>query len=154
MLIPTKQKFKLSKTMAYPIGAETVSEAFAGVPQFEHLKIYFTTTNFVFVSDFKEVRKQKQFYKIFEVSMIHPIKSLTSPKRFIEEGFYNENWEIHVYSVPSELKSITKKLLSIEGLPKAKNWLELPRTETWKTGRKYFQVLFNEAESRISIKQD
>ena len=86
--------------------------------------------------------------------MKHLLKNLTSPKQFIDEGFYNENWEIHVYSVPSQLKSIAKELLVEEGLPKAKSWLEAPRTEMWKTGRKYFQILFDEKESRISIKQD
>jgi hypothetical protein len=154
MLIPKTFKAKLSQTMTYPIGAEVVSEALVGVPQFEKLMISFTPPNFGSASIFQDARKQNQSYKIFEVSMHHHLKNLTSPKRFIEEGFYNENWEIHIYAVPRELKAIAKQLLLNEALPKAKEWCEKPRTEMWRTGRKYFQVLFNEKESKIFIKQD
>lgn len=140
--------------MTYPIGAEAISRAFAGVPQFKNLVIWFTTTNFAFVSDFQEARKQNQPYEIFQVSMRHPLKSLTSSKQFIEEGFFEENWEIHVFPVPRELKSVAKQLLLNNALLKAKDWLEKPRTENWKTDRKYFRVLFVEKESYIIIKQD
>jgi hypothetical protein len=154
MLIPTKLKFKLPQTMTYPIGAEAISQEFTDVPQFEKLVIWFTTTNFAFASDFQEARRKNEPYKIFEVSMIHTDKHLSSPKQFIEEGFYEEHWEIRVYAVSRELKSVANRLLIEQGLPKAKIWLETPRTANWKTGRKYFQVLFHEKESLISIKQD
>src|SRR4051812_10855754 len=144
MLIPTQLKVKLPKDLAYPIGAEAISDAFLNVPQFERLVISFTPYNFGFASDFQEARKQNQPYQIFRVSMIHPLKDLSSSNQFIEEGFYNENWKIDVYPVPRELKSAVKNFLVEESLPKAKIWLEKPRTEIWKTGRKYFQVLFQE----------
>lgn len=140
--------------MSYPIGAESISKAFVGVPQFEKLVICFTTTNFAFVSDFQEARKQNLPYKIFEVSMIHPLKDLSSSKKFLEEGFYDENWEINVYSMPKEFRSIAKTLLLTEVLPKAKLWLQEPRTDMWKTGRKHFQALFKEIENKIFVQQD
>jgi hypothetical protein len=140
--------------LAYPIGAEVISEALIGVPQFKDLTVSFMPYNFAFASDFQEARKQNKPYKIFEVSMIHIDKHLSSPKQFIEDGFYDENWEIHVYAVPRELKSTAKQLLLNEALPKAKIWLETPHTENWKFGRKYFRVLFNEKEERILIEQD
>jgi hypothetical protein len=140
--------------MAYPIGAEAISRELTDVPQFEKLVIWFTTTNFAFASDFREARRKNEPYKIFEVSMIHIDKYFSAPKQFIDEGFYQEHWEIHVYAVPRELKSAAKRLLIEQGLPKAKIWLETPRTANWKTGRKHFQVLFHEKESLIEIKQD
>ena len=140
--------------MSYPIGAESISKALVGVPQFEKLVIWYTTTNFAFASDFQAARKQNLPYKIFEVSMIHPLKDLSSSKQFIEEGFYDENWEINVYPVPKELRSVAKLLLLKEVLPKTKEWLQEPRTEIWKTGRKHFQALFNEIENEIFIQRD
>ncbi|HRH45168.1 MAG TPA: hypothetical protein PKY82_26255 [Pyrinomonadaceae bacterium] len=140
--------------MAYPIGAEAISKAFVDLPQFEQLNIWFTTTNFAFASDFQEARKQNKSYEIFRVSMIHPLKSLASSKQFIEEGFYNEKWEIHVYPVPREVKSFAKQFLINEILPKAKEWMETPRTEIWRTGRKHFRALFKENEPQIFIEQD
>ena len=140
--------------MAYPIGAEVISEALIGVPQFKDLTVSFSPYNFAFASDFQEARKQSKPYKIFEVSMIHIDKYLSSPKQFIEDGFYAERWGIDVYAIHRELKSIAKRLLIEEGLPKAKIWLETPRTENWKFGRKYFRVLFNEKEEKILIEQD
>lgn len=140
--------------MAYPLGAEAISEAFVNVPQFEKLVTSFTPYNFGFASAFQEARKRNQPYKIFRVSMIHPLKGLSSSNQFIEEGFYEENWKIDVYPVPSQLKSIAKELLINDGLPKAKEWLETPRTEVWKTERKHFQILFHEKEGKILIEQD
>lgn len=139
----------MPQTMTYPIGAEPISEALFGIPQFERLAIWFSST-----SSIQEARKQNKPYKIFEVSMIHLLKSLSSPQKFIEDGFYDENWEIHVYAVPRELKSAAKRLLIDEALPKAKQWCEKPRTEMWKTGRKCFRALFDEKECGILIEQD
>jgi len=154
MLIPTRLKLKLPQTLSYPIGSEAVSERLLGVPQFEKLEISFTPPFLASASTFQAARKQNQPYKIFQISMIHPIKGLTSSNQFIEEGYYDENWKIDVYAVPRELKSAAKNLLLNEGLPSAKQWLEAPRTETWKTGRKHFHVLFHEKENIVSIKQD
>lgn len=140
--------------MAYPIGAELISANLIGVPQFEKLTICFTPHNFDFASDLQEARKQGEPYKIFEVSMIHPLQRFSASKELIEEGYYEENWEINVYPVPRELKSTAKQLLLDKALPKAKEWLEKSRTEIWKTGRKNFQVLFNEKENSIFIEQD
>jgi hypothetical protein len=154
MLIPTRIKFKLPHTMSYPIGAESISEAFFGIPQYEKLIISFTTTNFAFGADFHEARKQNNPYKVFEVSMVRPLKHLTSGKQFVEEGFYDENWEVHVYPVPKEFRSNANVLLLTTVLPKAKLWLQEPRTETWKTGRKHFHALLKEIDNEISIKQD
>lgn len=154
MLIPTNLKVKLPKDLAYPLGSEAISEALTDAPQFEKLVISFTAYNFGFASDFQEARKRNQPYNIFRVSLIHPLKGLSSPNQFIEEGFYDENWGINVYAVPSQCKSIAKELLITAGLPKAKEWLETPRTEIWKTGRKHFQILFHEKEGKILIEQD
>jgi hypothetical protein len=151
--IPVKLKSKISQDLAYPIGAEILNEAFANVPQKGNLAIWFTAYNYS-VSDFQKLRKQNQLYEIFRVSMIHPLKSLSSSNQFIEEGFYNENWEINIYPVPKELKSVAKQLLIDRVLPEAINWLQTPRTEIWKTGRKHFQALFKENEPQIFIKQD
>lgn len=154
MPIPTKYRSKLSKDLSYPLGAEIISEAFAGVPQFESLSLSFSPYGSIFSSGVEKTRRHIEPYKIFEVEMHHHLKGLTSPNRFIEEGFYDENWEIHVYPVPAELKSAAKRLLLDKGLPQAKQWCEKPRTETWKTGRKCFQVLFDEKECEILIEQD
>ena len=153
MLIPTRLKVKLPLDFSYPIGAEKLSEALASVPQFEKLVIWFSSYNYS-ASDRQILRKENEPYEIFRISMIHPLKSLSSSKQFIEEGFYNENWEIHVYPVPRELKSVAKQFLIDEVLPQAKVWMEIPRTEIWKTGRKHFKALFRENEPQIFIEQD
>lgn len=152
-LIPTKLKSKLSQDLAYPIGAEIISKLFANVPQKENLVIWFTSFNY-FVSDFQNLRKQNKPYEIFRVSMIHPLNDLSSSNQFIEEGFYNENWEINVYPVPKELKSVAKQLLVNEILPQAKDWMEKPQTEIWRTGRKHFKAFFKENESKFFVELD
>lgn len=154
MFIPTKYKSKLPNDFSYPIGAELISEVLVGVPQFEKLVISFSSYHFAFTSDFQRARKEKQPYQVFRLTMTHILKGLSSPNQFIEDGFYNENWEIHIYPVPRKLKSVAKELLLDAVLPQAKEWMEKPRTEIWLTGRKEFKAFFKENESQIFIEQD
>lgn len=151
MLIPTKYKCKLPDSMSYPIGAELISSAFIGVPQFDSLELWFSFYNSVRKS---KVRQENIPYEVFIVSMSHPIKSLTSPNQTIKEGFYDENWKIHIYPVPRKFKAIAKQFLINEAIPLAKKWMEAPRTEIWKTGRKEFRVMFKENEPQIFIEHD
>lgn len=139
--------------MAYPIGAEILSESLANVPQFEKLVIWFSSYNYS-ASNRQQLRKENEPYEICRISMIHPLKAFSASKYFIEEGFYNENWEIHIHPVPRELKNVAKQILIQDVLPKAKEWMEIPRTEIWKTGRKHFKAFFKENEPRILIQQD
>ena len=38
-MIPTRSKSKISKTLAYPLGSELLSELLDGVPQYQELEI-------------------------------------------------------------------------------------------------------------------
>jgi hypothetical protein len=148
-LIPTRNKFKLPKTMSYPIGAESVSVALADVPQRDLLNI-----TFFFYSTFIKEHEQDSPFKIFEVEFTKFDKYLSASNYFIERGEYEEKWRLTVYPVPRQMKSITKKLLLEKGLPRIAKWLATERTPLWKTGRKSLTILLDQAEESISFQED
>ncbi len=147
-LIPTDHRFKLPKTMSYPIGAEFVSELLANVPQRDLLNL-----TFVFHSGFRKAHEQDYPFKIFEAEFTKSDMHLTASNYFIEKGQYEEKWELTVYPVPRQMKSVAQRLLVENGLPRIAKWLATERTPLWKTGRKSIAILFDQAEESISFQE-
>src|SRR5215475_8224591 len=108
-MIRTRSKFKLSHTLSYPIGAESVSESLKGVPQESVLSIGFYDKPGVFVSGFRKLRETNTPYPIFVASFRHIHPGLTASNQFIADGWYQENWELTVYPVPRHLKSVARQ---------------------------------------------
>lgn len=148
-LIPTRNRYKLPKTMSYPIGAESVSAALADVPQRDLLNV-----GFFFSATFLKEHKQDRSFRIFEVEFMKSEMSLSASNSFIERGKYEERWELSVYPVPRQMKSIAQRLLLEKGLPHVAQWLATERTPLWKTGRKSLTILFDQAEESISFQEE
>jgi hypothetical protein len=148
-LIPTNSKFKLPKTLSYPIGAEVVSQGLAGVPQIDDLRLTFS-----YHSSFEKEYKQDHPFKIFEAEFHKSDMNLTMSNDFIEKGAYEEKWELTVYPVPREKKSAAHHLLLEEGLPGIARWLATERTPLWRTGRKTISILFDQSEESISFQEE
>jgi hypothetical protein len=149
-LIPTTgHKTKLPKTMSYPIGAELVSQGLAGVPQQDDLRLSFT-----YHSSFEKEYKHDHPFKIFEARFDKSEMDLTMSNEFIEQGAYEEKWDLTVYPVPREKRSAAHRLLLEEGLPGIAKWLATERTPLWKTGHKTISIFFDQAEESISFQEE
>lgn len=148
-LIPTSHKYRLSKTLSYPIGAEMVSQGLAGVPQRDDLRL-----SFYYHSSFEKEYKQDRPFKIFEAAFDKSDMDLTRSNDFIENGAYEEKWALTVYPVPRQMKAIAGRLLFEEGLPQIAKWLSTERTPIWKTGHKRAAVYFDLAEESISFQEE
>lgn len=152
-MIPTRYKSKLPHTLSYPIGAEAVSESLKGVPQESALSIGFHDKPTIFVSEFQKLRDGKSPYPIFNATFRHIQPGLSASNRFIEEGWYEETWELSVYPVPRALKSVARQALLSEGLPRIRKWLTAERPPSWRHGRKRCEIFFIEGEGRIIVRE-
>ncbi len=152
-MISTKHKSKLPHTLSYPVGAEAVSESLKGVPQEPVLSIGFYNKPTIFASEFRKLRDSKSPYPIFNATFRHIQPGLSASNQFIAEGWYEETWELSVYPVPREHKSVARQVLLSEGLPQIKKWLCAERPPSWKQGRKHCEIFFVESDGRIIVRE-
>ena len=145
-MIPTKFRTKIPQSLSYPIGAELLTEALRDVPQLDQLTVAF----------FHYLRSNKTsntlpviegLYQNFDVT-------LGTPKSFIARGMCDETWELTVRPVPREQKSVVKRLLLEEGLPKLAEWLSAERTPAWLHGAKNFTILVSLETQKLSYSED
>ncbi len=118
VVIPTESKSKLPQTLSYPVGAEMLSRAFAGVPQFDALKV-----NFWFYSKIRPDVSDR--YSVLELSYMRSAKSVhTPPESLGEDGLPKLAWRITVRPVPSVHRNAIRTQLQDVALPQARLWLE------------------------------
>jgi hypothetical protein len=92
-LIRTTLKEKLPKGFSYPIGAEALSTALAGVPQFHEASIHFSWKDTFWASKYNAKIRAAGSVNVFEVN------------------FWNE-WRIFVHAVPSEHSEHARRQLA------------------------------------------
>ena len=152
-MIPTTYKSKLPKSLSYPIGAQDVRDGLKGVPQESELSLGFYDRPTIFASEFQKLRSSKSPYPIMSASFRNVQPGLTGSNQHIAEGYYQENWEISVYPVLREHRSIAKQALLADGLPQIRNWLSIKRSSSWRQGRRTCEILFVESEAKLILRE-
>jgi hypothetical protein len=97
-LIPTARKEKLPHGFSYPLGAERISEALAGIPQFETMELWFAWRDEFWSSRWRRRIIDRGVVTLLEIS-------------FWE---YFGRWHVGVYSVPSEYVCVARERLESE----------------------------------------
>jgi len=90
-LIPTRFKSKIAHTHSYPIGAEAISHALAGVPRFERLELTFWDYKF---------QPLATNYKVLEIVYQKRERFHMVSKEMIERGYLEAKWVITIKPVP------------------------------------------------------
>lgn len=85
-LIKTARKEKLPKGFSYPIGAQAISEALQGIPQFDEIELWFSWRDEFWVS-----RWQKRLHARGTLSLLQASYSS-----------HFGRWYVYLYSVPSD----------------------------------------------------
>ena len=152
-LIRTSYRARLPRGLSYPVGAQALSQALAGVPQFESLELSFHLHPQLFASQFRENLLAGGPLTIFTASYCHMIPGLSASHLMLESGFYDENWELIVFSVPSEKRYAIRERLLTVGLPRVRSWLAEPRSQVWRTGRKHVSLQFDPVEESIHVSE-
>jgi hypothetical protein len=102
-LIPTARKEKLPKGFSYPLGAESISEAFEGVPHLQNATIWFDWRDEYWASRWRKKIKSHGSVKLLDVGA-----SALSGEPVLR-----------LYSVPSEYSLLAREHLLTE-LPRVR----------------------------------
>jgi hypothetical protein len=97
-LIPTAHKEKIPKGFKYPVGAELVSRALSGAPQFGLFELRFSWKDSFWASEYRARINAAGAMEIMEIEY-SPHARLHPP------------WTIRVYAVPSAEGQSAKELL-------------------------------------------
>ena len=97
-LIPTRCKERLPKGFSYAVGAEMVSTALHGVPQYDELELTFSWRDSFWASQYQERLAAKGAISVIEAR-------------------YFRGWTIEINSVPSSHAVLTRELVSGTALP-------------------------------------
>jgi len=144
-IIPTRhRKSKVPKTHTYPAGAKIISEALAGVPQFDQLTIDFRYVNSM--ARFHECSTQ---YQVLEAAYSGP-----GPRRFIskamdEAGYNRPKWEIRVDAVPCSLRHTIQAKLVAAALPAVRAWLMANPHSNEREGFHALKFVYDELEEEL-----
>lgn len=146
-LIPIRYRQPIARDLAHPIGAEVLSAALAGVPQFEALTVSFsgvpTLWNDTRFGTPDQVEKAPQ--PVLSAWFTNRVSANPNP----QSGEFGERWGLTVYPVPSGLKATVRAELETTGLAAVREWLAAPRTETWREALRHeFEVLYD-FEARV-----
>ena len=117
-IIPTGHRAKIPKALSYPLGAKIISEALAGVPQFDYLNI-----NFRFWNKLARHHGTEIPYQVMEARYSGPLRFFSASKSTFEKGYYSPTWEITVSAVPRSLRHLLQSKLVGEALPAIRAWL-------------------------------
>jgi len=124
-LIPTKWKSKLYSTLSCPLGAQEISSALAGVPQFDDLELAFS--NYWGTHGHQDSSRTL----LFRAEYIKRDNFLSMSHSMIERGSLEPHWELTVGAVPrTHRKTLHDRML-----------LELPTVSAWLKANQSKQTL-------------
>jgi len=143
-MIPTRFRDKLPGYLTYPLGAEALSEALAGLPHAEDLSIGFSERPVIFASDFQRDLAERRPYTVLKAGY-RPAQSpgISGSNAGIDQGWYDERWELAVFPVLRELRAAVKDLLLKEGLPAVAEWLRSSRRTGWEMQARSISLIFD-----------
>ncbi|PAP74901.1 hypothetical protein B1759_16535 [Rubrivirga sp. SAORIC476] len=142
-MIPTAYKWELSSLLSYPLGAKNISDALAGVPQFDALSIRFSP-------DQDNPHRAESPFLVLRVNYRNSVPGRSASNNMIEEGWYDPKWEISVGAVPRTLRHSVKTALLTEALPKVRQWLLNNADATGREGHSWVRVRYDADQERLT----
>ena len=152
LLIPTRDRTKIPSGLSYPVGAEAISAALAGVRQFPDLSLSFWCLWPAEV--FRVPPESDAFLPVVEASFEKVSPGATGSRAGAEKGWYSEKWHVYVYPVPSGAKARVRQGLVDVGLPLIRGWLEASRQPTWLYGRHTGLVSARLDDGEVILEED
>jgi hypothetical protein len=133
-LIETGVRDALPKGLSYAVGAEIISNALQGVPQYGDLWLSFSRKSGVAVALPSDRPDLQAFQGVLMCTM----------------NFRGESAPyISMYAVPSTRRAFTRDVLVRHGLPKLRAWLAADRADTWRVGLRTFAIGVDFSSSRM-----
>ena len=117
-MIPTRIRSKIPNVLSYPLGAKAISDALAGVPQFDALAIdfWFYRPNF-------RAWSSATAFPVLSASYSNFPPNVFTPRDWVENGHSCVEWRVRVEAVPRTLRHQIAMKLTTEALPTIREWL-------------------------------
>jgi hypothetical protein len=135
LIIPTRYKAKIGKELSYPLGAEVLSRALAGLPMFAHLSIWFGSGS-------------STPRKICTETQNRVVSVAYSCTRSFTMSF-GPSWTIRVTAVPRETRAQIKEMLLESGLEQIRTWLEKKANVWGSDGHVQLDVNWNSSTHQL-----
>jgi len=149
-MVTTQFKAKLPKRLSYPLGAEAVSQALAGVPQFEQLRLRFRDHPGTSAMEFQQVLREGRPYVLLQAAFDRSSMHLSASNSMIADGWYDKKWRITVYPVLREHRHAARLALLRHALPAVKRWLAQPAAARWESGHRRLDFTFDPAAATVT----
>lgn len=148
-IIPTGHRAKIPKALSYPLGAKIISEALAGVPQFNYLNVNFRYWNRLARHHGTEIP-----YQVMEARYTGPLRFFSASKSMFEQGYYSPTWEITVFAVPRSLRHLLQSKLVTEALPSIRAWLTTNPHSVEREGGHSLMFSFDEMKDELTSNEE
>lgn len=109
-LIPTRSREKPEKSLSYPIGAEALSHALNGVPQYHALQCSFHSR----YANHESMRENPLGFMTVGYARREAERFASQSEH--DSGMFDASWLISIHGVPGELNSKIKQLLIDDAL--------------------------------------
>jgi hypothetical protein len=154
LMIPTRHKAKLPKTLSYPLGAQAISEALADAPHAGDFALWFSDTPVWPASEFQRRLREGLPYRVLTAEYM-PARSpgYGGAHSLADRGWFDASWSLGVYPVPRELRHGVGLLLREQGLPAVAEWLRSSGRTGWDSRNHRIDFLFSPAEGSLSVQR-
>jgi hypothetical protein len=142
-LIPTDHKDRLPQSLSYPLGAQEISYALTGVPQYDGLTLHFSSSPTDSKSEFQNARSKGLKHLVLQARHSY------FPETVSGIGF--DTWYLLVYPVIREKRHVAHELLIENGLASVREWLSVPRTDTWLSRSHSLTITFVGSNETIQV---
>ncbi|MFN3650442.1 MAG: hypothetical protein ACK47B_12765 [Armatimonadota bacterium] len=137
MLITTRRKARLPRGLSYPVGAEIVSSALEGVPQYQDLYLWFDRpTSLARSTDWSS----------------GPFPLLTTS--YYPDPYFDRRWSVSIWAVPCAWNCRARQALVAEGLPRLRFWLTGEHPPIWFESSKHLRIHYDELTECLTFTED
>lgn len=87
---------------------------------------------------------------VFQICYSNPELGLSTPNNPINSRWYTEHEDICIYPVRSSDRRKVRQALLDDGFGRAVRWLQLPRSDTWRSGRHSFTLTWSPTTEQLT----
>jgi hypothetical protein len=150
-VIPTQYKSKLSKTLSWPVGAQTVTDGLGDAPHAAECTLWFCGSPVDRASEFQRMLREARPYAVLVAEYRPEIRMpYTRSKAMEDQGLYEARWEIHINPVPRAWRANVGTLLRERGFPAVSAWLRSFRGDGWQAQYHRLELVFAPTEGTLS----